>query len=185
MALTVGDSMRSGGWAFNLNYERLQLRTDLLRLVFRLCGVVIVVLFVVRAFAQDPRQSLTVKASSWVNGSFGHSWQVDIAPDGTAIVETAGPLGEAYAARRFKVTPGQQRAIVDAVRQARFSSLKQSVGGADFPLDGSENRLVIANDRRAHGVSLFEPTTTKGDEADRFRRVWNAVVAACPVRPPI
>jgi len=62
--------------------------------------------------------------------------------------------------------------------------LPESLGDSAVPVDGPLNVLDIRDGARDHKVVLNDPAGARGEQAGRFRIVWNAIAALSPVKPP-
>lgn len=129
--------------------------------------------------APDLRLWATIKAG--LDGS--DVWLLKIGSDGAAEIydrRSSGPGGES----RFAVSLEQRRVIVRAVQAADFLDLARSLEPERLRASVDSLSLSIKLDARTRTVNVFEPQSVTGPDVARFRRVWDAVMAACPSLPP-
>jgi hypothetical protein len=149
-------------------------------------GITIAILFafVIQASGErTPR--LSVEAWSSTNGPYGDLWHLSIQADDSPEVSTSSGLGAELRERHFTVSSVQREAILKATEEAQFFALPESVGPSSVPIHGPDNTLEVELDGRAHKVFLNEPDSAKGQQVERFRRVWRAVVETVPLKPPL
>src|SRR5262249_5168215 len=148
--------------------------------------VAIAVTCLAEAKATDQQRSQGfVRAWSTTNGPYGKVWQLSIQSNDSAVVSDSSELGAKSRERRFKITTGQREAIVKATDEVHCFALPDSLGPRSVPIHGPDNTLEIELRGRVHKVFLNDPASAKGDEVERFRRVWRAVVETSPLKPPL
>ena len=134
---------------------------------------------------QPERTAVSVNAWSSTAGPYGVLWALEIKANGAASVTRWRGPGEAGQVRRFTVTPKDRLAIAKAVEDAKFFDLPEYLGPSAVPLHGPENTLQIELDGRVGKVFLYDPSTERGPEVERFKRAWRAVVGLSPIKPPL
>ena len=151
-----------------------------------------IVLFVAVALAsnqgtalQPQRTAVVVNAWSSTAGPYGALWILEIRANGAASVTRWGGPDEARQERHFTVAPKDGLVITKAVEDAKFFELPEYLGPSTVPLHGPENTLQIEFDGRVRKVHLYDPSTERGAEVERFKRAWNAVVKLSPLKPPL
>jgi hypothetical protein len=147
-------------------------------------AIAILLAFVIQVSGQQaPR--LSVKAWSSTNGPYGELWYLSIRADGSAEVSGSSALGSESRERHFKISNAEREAIVKATGEAEFFALPEYVGPSSVPIHSPDNTLEIELNGRAHKVFLNEPSSARGPQVERFRRVWRAVVERSPLKPPL
>jgi hypothetical protein len=130
-------------------------------------------------------ESVTVHAWSSTNGPYGATWYLEIESDGRAQVTSSAPFGAKSEHHRFRLPRARREAILRAVEDANFFALPEFVGPSLVPIHGPEDCLEIQIRGRVLKVFLNDPASATSDEVDRFRKVWRAVSASSPVKPPL
>jgi hypothetical protein len=110
---------------------------------------------------------------------------LEIGANGAASVTHWPGPAEAGQERHFTVAPADRSAITKAVEDAKFFDLPEHIGPSTVPLHGPENTLQIEFDGRVRRIFLYDPSTERGPEVERYKRVWNAVVKLSPLKPPL
>jgi len=134
---------------------------------------------------QPQRRAVAIKAWSSTAGPYGALWTFEMTADGTAHVTRWGGAGEAGQKRDFAVAPKDRSAITKTIEDAKFFDLPEYLGPSTVLLHEPENTLEIEVDHRVRKVRLYDPSTERGAEVERFKRVWNAVVKWSPLKPPL
>ena len=135
--------------------------------------------------AQPKHTAVFVKAWSGTAGPDGVTWALEIGADGTGRVTYWRGPGKTGLERRFTLVPKERALITKAVESAKFFELPEYLGPSPLPLHGPENVLQIELDGRSRKVRLHDPSTRRGSQVDRFKRVWDAVVDLSPIKPPL
>ncbi len=136
--------------------------------------------------AQAPREPrFLLEAWAGTNGPDGESWHLVVDETGNAAVSYWSGPGAAASERQFRLSEAARDAIVAAAREARFLDLPTSIGPEIIPVHGPEIVAHLTLNRRTRKVFLNEPKDAAGPDVERFRRVWQAVVAASPIKPPL
>jgi gas vesicle structural protein len=110
-------------------------------------------------------------------------WLMKIAPDGSAEIFTRHPEGRC-GHLPFALSIEQRRAIMRAIEAANFFGLSRRVEPKRLRASVDSISLGIKLGERTRTVHVFEPQSVTGREMAGFRRVWNAVSAACLIPPP-
>ena len=131
----------------------------------------------------EPRAFLEAWADT--NGPDGETWHLVVDGAGNAEVSYWSGPGAAPSERQFHLSEAARDAIVAAARDARFLDLPKSLGPELIPIHGPEIVVQLTLDRRTRKVFLNDPKSAGGPDVERFRRVWRAVVAASPTKPPL
>jgi len=147
--------------------------------------IVVLALGAICNTAQRAEAPSNIRAWSDTAGPDGKTWNLEMKRDGSATVLAFSGPGSKSAERRFKIPVEQYAAILGVTDEAGFFALPPYLGPSAIPLHGPENVLRIAIAGKEHQVALRDPLSAKGEEAARFQRVWRAVVAWSPVKPPL
>jgi hypothetical protein len=133
----------------------------------------------------QPKQT-TVVVRGWSDpaGPYGVMWMLVLEADGAASVTRWPGPGEGGQERQFRVAPEDRVAIAKAVEDAPFFELPEYIGPQTIPLHGPENRLHVDVDGWLRKVRLHDPANQRGARAERFKRVWAAVIRLSPIKPP-
>ena len=152
----------------------------------RLATLVAVALTAALSAAQAPKEPrFLLEAWADTNGPDGETWHLVVDGAGNAEVSYWSGPGAAASERQFHLSEAAREAIVAAARDARFLDLPKSLGPELVPVHGPEIVVHLTLDRSTRKVFLNEPNDAVGPDVERFRRVWRAVVAASPIKPPL
>jgi hypothetical protein len=131
------------------------------------------------------RAPARVRAWSSTNGPYGEVWYLEIQRSGSARVSVASNLGAKSDERAFSVSRPGHDAMLRAADEAKFFELPEDLGPSSLPIHGPQNSLEIDRGGLVRRVFLNDPAAATGDSVSRFRRVWAAVVASSPIKPPL
>ena len=85
---------------------------------------------------------------------------------------------------RFDLGDAAVVAIYEAIRNERFFDLPPKLEPRVSPLHKPSLQLDVRVGSTHHNVNLYDPQQLGKDIAvERFRKVWNAVFAAIPLKP--
>lgn len=151
----------------------------------RLAILVAVALTAALSAAQAPKEQRFLEAWADTNGPDGETWHLVVDGTGNAEVSYRSGPGAAASERQFHLSEAARDAIVTAARDARFLDLPRSLGPELMPVHGPEIVVHLTLNRGTRKVFLNEPKDAVGPDVERFRRGWEAVVAASPIKPPL
>jgi hypothetical protein len=118
-------------------------------------------------------------------GPYGESWDLKIAPSGTASLEIGymlNPLGKMSG--EFHLGPDALDPIRTVVARERFMDLPPSITQEAVPLHAPDLRLTITLGEQTHEVRVYDPDELQADpRVKRFLAVWNQAFAAVPLKP--
>jgi hypothetical protein len=112
-------------------------------------------------------------------------WYLEIQRSGSARVTVGSKLGAKSDERGFSVSRSGHHAILKAADDAKFFELPEDLGASNVPIHGPQNCLEIDRGGLVRRVFLNDPAAATGDSVSRFRKVWAAVVASSPIKPPL
>lgn len=118
-------------------------------------------------------------------GPYGELWVLTMTPDGRVsltVLYMGNPSGSLMA--RFDLGDAGTEAIHEAVTSEHFFDLPPKLEPKVLAFHRPALQLDVRVGSTHHNVNLYDPEQLGKDIAvERFRKVWNAVFAAIPLKP--
>jgi hypothetical protein len=118
-------------------------------------------------------------------GPYGESWVLTMTPEGRVsltVFYMGAPGGSLMA--RFDLGDAAIATIHEAIAGERFFDLPPKLEPKILPFHKPSLQLDVRVGSAHHNVNLYDPQQLGKDSAvERFRKVWNAVFAALPLKP--
>ncbi|NJN39961.1 MAG: hypothetical protein HC807_02575 [Gammaproteobacteria bacterium] len=141
--------------------------------------------FAVGVSAAEDQPPVVVTALISTAGPYGESWVLTMTPEGRASLRVfylGNPNGSVMA--HFDLGDKAIEAIRKAVTSERFFEIPPKLAPKSAAFHKPALQLDVRVGSTHHNVNLYDPVQLENDPAvERFRRVWNAVFAAIPLKP--
>lgn len=141
--------------------------------------------FAVGAAASQEPSPVIVTALMTTAGPYGESWVFTMTPEGRASLKVfylGNPGGSLMA--QFDLGEAAIETIRKAVTNEHFFEIPAKLAPKVTAFHKPALQLDVRVGGAHHNVNVYDPEQLGKDAAvERFRKVWNAVFAALPLRP--